>query len=95
MAFTLNTLCNIGGYSQSGVAPALFTYRTTDNLAAVTAANYITNTTNPGITNMLTVGDIILCVQSATLDKNSPVTTNFDVYVSGIANGVISLAQRT
>ncbi len=91
MAFTLSTFTNTGGSSRSGIAPQLWTYKTTDASAAVGASGYFNI-----MATSLYPGDHIFCVQSASLtDPYASITSVFRFYVSTVSNGVVTVSTLT
>jgi hypothetical protein len=54
---------NLAAASKSGNAPKIWTYKTADTLATVDGAGYFDDgaTTNTGMRNSMSVGDLIYC----------------------------------
>lgn len=89
MAFSLDGLQQVG---PGGKAPRIWTYTTTDSITPVIAAGYFDNgsTTNTGMRNVLTAGDLIYVLSSTG-------TTNVSTLCQVLTNsaGIIDLADGT
>tara|TARA_R110000803_G_scaffold103754_5_gene171896 strand:+ start:172 stop:447 length:276 start_codon:yes stop_codon:yes gene_type:complete len=83
MAYAKAGLNPIGGQSQSGIAPAVWTYTSADAIAAVNSANYFNDASST-----LKVRDIIFVVDSAT-------PTLSIVSVLSNAAGVVDVSDGT
>jgi len=83
MAFSIDGLNPIGGNSRAGTAPAMWTYTTTDNTAAMNTAGYF-NTAS----DLLKVGDIMFLY-----DSDAP-TMVISIVLSN-ASGVVDVSDGT
>ncbi len=81
MAFSRTGWNPIGGQSKKGTAPALWSYTSTDAIAAVNSSGYFND-----VSDELSVRDVILVV-----DSNTP-TANW-VHVLSNASGVVDVSD--
>lgn len=97
MAFDRANLTPIGGQSSRGKAPQMFAYRTADAHATVDTAGYFDNgtTTNTGMRNVLTIGDIIFVTVVDDVDTPTSLTTYGAHVVLSNASGVVDVSNVT
>jgi len=95
MAFLKANFSPVGATSGRGKAPCVWSYRTADTIATVNTSGYFDNgsTTNTGMRNLLSIGDIIHVSQVDDVDTPTSVTATSTCTVLSNASGVVDVSD--
>ena len=96
-AFVRANFAPIGNQSNRGKAPAHWSYRTDDALATVDGAGYFDNgsTTNTGMRNVLSIGDLIYVAVVDDVDTPTSCTDAGHVVVLSNASGIVDTSDES